>query len=56
MENKIDLSKFPKGSKIIVNAKGVEIVQVPYDKSYEEKFKGASSPKDIWTRVQLRTY
>jgi len=56
MEKKIDLSMYPKGSVVKMNAKGVQYVEIPYDPKYEEKFKGASSPKDIWTRVQLRTY
>ena len=47
----IDLSQYPKGSKIVVNAKGVECVEIPYDDSYEKKFKGASSPKKIYKKI-----
>ena len=52
----IDLTKYPKGSVIKTNAKGVQYIEIPYDPSYEKKFERESSPKDVWTRVQLRTY
>lgn len=49
--NKIDLNKFPEGSKIIKNAKGVDVVVIPYDPKYEEKMARASSPKKIYKKI-----
>ena len=49
----IDLSKYPKGSTIVINAAGVEVVQIPDDGEFEKKWKGASLPKKNWTKVRF---
>lgn len=49
----VDLSKYPKGSKVVINAAGVETVHIPDDVKFEKKWKGASLPQKNWKKVQF---
>lgn len=51
MEKKIDLSMYPKGSVVKMNAKGVQYVEIPYDSKYEKKMSRESSPKKIYKKI-----